>query len=138
MPVKPESALYKRIKENLLNCRITRLESRVGLGIPDCLIAFPGKWVMLELKVVRRGRKVNLSPHQIAFHLVHGEMRVPTFILVQYFPPGVTQGAKSELLLFRGDQAEELHHLGVDAEPHDSWSLTGPVWHMLRLKLIGG
>ena len=33
---------------------------------------------MLELKVVKRGKKVSLSPHQIAFHLVHAEMRVPT------------------------------------------------------------
>lgn len=88
--------------------------------------------------MVKRGKKVSLSPHQIAFHLVHAEMRVPTFILVQYFPPGVTNRGKSELLLFRGDQAEELHHMGVEAEPHDSWVLTGPVWHMLRLRLTGG
>ena len=93
---------------------------------------------MLELKVVKRGKKVNLSPHQIAFHLVHAEMRAPTFILVQYFAPGVTQGGRTELLLFKGSQAEELHQLGVDAEPHDSWVLTGPVWHMLRLRLIEG
>ena len=93
---------------------------------------------MLELKVVKRGKKVNPSPHQIAFHLVHAEMRVPTFILVQYFAPGVTQGGRTELLLFKGSQAEELHQLGVDAEPHDSWVLTGPVWHMLRLRLIEG
>ena len=126
------------MKENLLNCRITRLESRVGLGIPDCLIAFPGKWVMVELKVVKRGRKVILSPHQVAFHLVHAEMRVPTFILVQYFPPGETTGAKSELLLYEGKQAEQLHHQGIDAEPFDSWKLMGPTWHMLRLRLVGG
>ncbi len=130
--------MYKRMKENLLNCRITRLESRVGLGIPDCLIAFPGKWVMVELKVVKRGRKVALSPHQVAFHLAHAQMRVPTFILVQYFPPGVTVGSKSELLLYEGKQAEQLLHQGIDAEPFDSWSLVGPTWHMLRLRLVGG
>ena len=108
------------------------------MGIPDCLIAFPGKWVMVELKVVKRGRKVALSPHQVAFHLVHAEMRVPTFILVQYFPPGETTGAKSELLLYEGKQAEQLHHQGIDAEPFDSWKLMGPTWHMLRLRLVGG
>jgi len=125
------------MKENLLNCRITRIESRVGLGIPDCLIAFPGKFVMVELKVVKRGRKVALSPHQVAFHVVHAEMKVPTYILVQYFPPGETVGAKSELLLYEGKQVEQVHNLGIDANPLDSWRLTGPAWHMLRLRLLG-
>jgi hypothetical protein len=37
--IKPEAALYKRLKENLPNSHITRLESRVGLGVPDCLVA---------------------------------------------------------------------------------------------------
>jgi hypothetical protein len=39
LAIKPEAALYKRLKENLPNSHITRLESRVGLGVPDCLIA---------------------------------------------------------------------------------------------------
>ena len=61
MPAKPESSLYSRVRENLPNCFITRIESRVNLGIPDCLVAFPhGEFVMLELKVVKRGRKIDL------------------------------------------------------------------------------
>ena len=77
MPSKPESGLYQRLKENLPACHITRIESRVNLGIPDCLVAFkvPGEFVMVELKVVRRGRKVALSPHQVSFHAKHADMK---------------------------------------------------------------
>jgi hypothetical protein len=84
--VKPEAGLYKRLKENLPNSHITRLESRVGLGIPDCLVALgpqQPRFVMIELKVVK-GRKLAISPHQVAFHLKHADMKAPTFILVQF------------------------------------------------------
>jgi hypothetical protein len=76
--IKPEAALYKRLKENLPNSHITRLESRVGLGVPDCLIALgpqQPRFVMVELKVTKRGRKVALSPHQVAFHLKHADLK---------------------------------------------------------------
>ena len=47
---KAESSLHQRVKENLPNVVITRLENRVGLGLPDCLIAIPnGVFVMVEL-----------------------------------------------------------------------------------------
>lgn len=87
---------------------------------------------MVELKVVKRGRKVALSPHQISFHAKHAEMKVPTFILVQYHPAGTVSATKAELLLFRGDQIMDVHHLGVDAIPLDRWPLSHVLWHMLR------
>lgn len=100
------------------------------------MIAFPhGEFVMLELKVVKRGRKVNLSPHQTAFHAVHADMRCPTFILVQYWPPGSTRTAQSELLLYHGSQAIELAELGVALAPVSRWPWTGVMWHMLRRDL---
>jgi hypothetical protein len=53
MAIKPEAGLYKRLKENLPEAHITRIESRVNLGIPDCLIALTkNRFVMVELKVV--------------------------------------------------------------------------------------
>lgn len=137
MPAKPESALYRRVKENLPNCHITRIESRVNLGIPDCLVAFPhGEFVMVELKVVKRGRKVTLSPHQVAFHLKHADLRCPTFILVQYYPPKALTVAGSELLLYGGDQALELHKLGIELQPIDRWPWTGVPWNMVRQALL--
>lgn len=137
MAIKPEAALYKRIRENLPDSHITRIESRVNLGIPDCLVAFKGLglFVMIELKVVKRGRKINLSPHQVAFHAKHADLGAPTFILVQYHPPGTTSALKAELLLYRGRQVLDLHHLGIDAEPVERWPLSHVLWHMLRHRL---
>jgi hypothetical protein len=137
MAIKPEAALYKRIRENLPDSHITRIESRVNLGIPDCLVALKGLglFVMIELKVVKRGRKINLSPHQVAFHAKHADLGAPTFILVQYHPPGTTSALKAELLLYRGRQVLDLHHLGIDAEPVERWPLSHVLWHMLRHRL---
>ena len=139
MPAKPESALYRRVKENIPNCHFTRIESRVNLGIPDCLIAFPhGEFVMVELKVVKRGKKVNLSPHQVAFHLKHSDLRCPTYILVQYQPAKARTVAGAELLLYGGDQVLELHKLGVELEPIARWPWLGVPWNMVRQALLTG
>jgi len=121
------------LKENLPNCHFTRIESRVNLGIPDCLLAFPhGEFVMVELKVVKRGRKVNLSPHQVAFHIKHADLRCPTYILVQYQPAGTTHASKSELLLYSGEQAIDLVNLGIDTRALARWPWTGISWAELR------
>jgi len=137
MALKPEANLYKRLKENLPSCHFTRIESRVNLGIPDCLLAFPhGMFVMVELKVVKRGRKVNLSPHQVAFHINHADLRCPTYILVQHQPAGTAHASKSELLLFCGEQAIDLATLGVDTPALARWPWTGVSWSELRKHLV--
>ena len=137
--VKPEAALYKRLKENLPNSHITRLESRVGLGIPDCLVALgpqhPQRFVMVELKVVK-GKKLAISPHQVAFHLKHSSLKVPTFILVQYHPPGTASSRNAELRLYRGEQAGELALVSMDVAPVWSCNLAAMQWHMFRLELL--
>ena len=140
MPAKPESALYRRLRDNLSasDCHLTRIESRVGLGIPDCLVAFKrsGEFVMVELKVVKRGFKVNLSPHQVAFHLKHADMHCPTFVVVQYSPAGKT--AAGELLVYSGDQVMDVHKLGVKAEPLARWPWLGVQWQMVKQVLLTG
>jgi hypothetical protein len=137
MASKPEANLYQRLKENLLNCHITRIESRVGLGIPDCLLAFNhGLFVMLELKVVKKGRKVLLSPHQVAFHIKHADLRCPTYILVQHFAKGSPLTNKSELLLFCGEQAIDLAARGVDTPALARWPWTQIAWADLRKHLV--
>jgi hypothetical protein len=137
MALKPEANLYKRVRENIPNCHFTRIESRVNLGIPDVLMAFPhGVFVMVELKVVKRGRKVNLSPHQVAFHIKHADLHCPTYILVQYHPAGTTHASKSELLLYCGEQAIDLVNLGVDTPALARWPWTGISWAELRKHLV--
>lgn len=139
MPANPETLLYKRLKENLPESHITRIESRVNLGIPDCLVAFPRDrmFVMVELKVVSKGKKVRISPHQIAFHLKHADLECPTYILVEH-NKHVSTGQKSELLLYEGWQAEDLLMLGVDAPPLGRWEKRKIQWHILRHLLTGG
>lgn len=86
---------------------------------------------MMELKVVQKGRKINLSPHQVAFHAKHGALAVPTFILVHYFPPGSVSARNSEILLYRGNQAIEVHERGIDTVPLARWPLAGMPWREL-------
>lgn len=137
MALKPEANLYKRLKDNVPSCHFTRIESRINLGIPDCLLAFPhGLFVMVELKVVKRGRKVNLSPHQVAFQIKHADLRCPTYILVQYQPPGTAHASKSELLLYAGEQAIDLVNLGIDTPAMARWPWTGISWAELRKFLV--
>lgn len=51
--------------------RITRVESWVNLGIPDCILALPGGFALAELKIGSPTGRVKLSPHQISFHEAH-------------------------------------------------------------------
>lgn len=138
MPAKPETKLYQRLKENLQNCLITRIESRVNLGIPDCLIAFrrTGTFVPVELKVVKHGRRVRLSPHQIAFHSRHAELGCATFVLVLFVPFGKEAMKEGVLKLYRCDQILELVKSGVDTTPVAEWHYGTMPWSMLEFELM--
>ena len=123
-----ENKLYKRVKENLPNCTINKLENRGFHGIPDLLLAFSNvKFVTIELKVVKIGKKIRFSPHQISFHLKHKTL--PCFILVEHKP-------KDLLLLYHANQMEDLLETGCDTKPLVSYSMKKIMWNMLRLKLI--
>lgn len=107
---------------------ITRIESRVNLGIPDCLVAVAGRFLPVELKVVTSGRKVRLSPHQVAFHVKHADMGCPTFILVEYHPPEGS-GKKPQILAYEGKTAEDILALGIDAKNALAADLTPSGWN---------
>ena len=123
----PEGLLHKRLK-NLPRSLIVRLENRVNLGLPDCLVALPPtKYVLIELKVVTRGKKVRLSPHQIG---------LPTYILIEWHPKATTKLAEKRLLLYSGSQAQELYLHGVDTPAVASWALNAVDWEDLRAQLL--
>ncbi len=108
-----ESAFYSSLRDKLTNTTLIRVETRVALGMPDCLAALPsGQWVTLELKVVASGKKVKLSAHQVAFHVRYG--RMPSWILVQYWPKGATRTPDSTLLVYHASQINSLLETGVD------------------------
>lgn len=139
MPTKPEAALYKRVRENLKDCLITRLESRTGLGIPDCLLGFgpltPG-FALLELKVVKGGYKVRLSPHQVAFSQKHAALGCPVFILVQRYHTADSTAKDSDLLLFSGSQAADLVTQGLKTTPLAEFPTLQADWSSIKALFV--
>ena len=128
----PEGRLHDRLKKNLPSSLIVRLENRINLGIPDCLIALPPKYVMMELKVVKSGRKARLSPHQIAFAMKHSSLNLPTFILIEWHPKGTLKASEKRLLLYHGKQCQALVKDGLNAPPLAEWPLDSVNWPALR------
>jgi len=94
-----------------------------------------GEFVPVELKVVKHGRKINLSPHQISFHARHAEFGVRTFILVLYIPPGKVATKEGQLLLFSGKQVLELAQSGIDTDPIARYHYGLVPWNMLMYTL---
>ena len=106
----------------------TRIESRVGLGIPDCVAAIGERFTLIELKVVTSGRRIRLSPHQVAFHLKHAHIGAPTFFLVEYHPPA-SSAKKPQILLYEGKMAEDILTHGVDTKTALTADLTPYGWN---------
>jgi hypothetical protein len=88
--------------------RITRVESWVNLGIPDCILALPDGLALAELKIGSSTGRVKLSPHQIAFHEAHRAHAC--FVLVE-----IGEGRKRTVAVY---QAREVRALSVgEARP---------------------
>ena len=124
-----ENKLYKRVKENLQGCLVTKLENRGILGVPDLLVASvtPAKFATIELKVVEKGKKIKFSPHQISFHIRH--KKLPAFILVEWKP-------KESLLLYGSEQMEDLLITGCETKPLLVYPTKNILWNMLKFKLV--
>ena len=89
------------------------MESRVNHGIPDVLgTTKEGIYFTVELKVTK-SNKVNMSPHQIAYH--EERKKAPAFILVKSLLEGSPR--KYSVYLYTSDQARELsvHGLSLPA-----------------------
>jgi len=103
-----ESQFWQYLKRNTPAIKWTRIENTSSLGTPD-LLGYNSNWnfFTLELKVVRSGNKIRLSPHQISFHIRHP---VNTFILVD-------DAKRSRLCLYLGKQVDELVACGLKITP---------------------
>ena len=103
-----ESQFWQYLKRNTPEIKWTRIENTSSLGTPD-LLGYNSNWnfFTLELKVVRSGNKIRLSPHQISFHIRHP---VNTFILVD-------DVKRSRLCLYLGKQVDELVACGLKTTP---------------------
>lgn len=126
--MKPEAAFATRVRDGLtkFGVDIERIENRVNLGIPDMLLGIEDRFVMVELKVVQRGLKVGLRPHQIAFMAKQSGKGRPCFILV--LQSGGTVLKPAAIHLYRGRDAIALAGDGLRLQSLKSWPSRGMDW----------
>ena len=111
-----ESALYQQLraasKRSKRNLTLTRIENWASQGIPDLLICGEtGKFHFVELKFVK-ANAVNLSPHQVAWHIRHKHSSCWTIIKKQNKPD-----SDPVLFLYHAEQAMDLKANGLKTEP---------------------
>ena len=113
MTVKPETSFWKSLKKSLEGGEyiVSRLESYVTPGFPDCLIynKVTG-FFTLELKIAQANKKVTISPFQIAWNMRHSLAGAKSYILVGGLP-------NAHVKLFHGCKTKELAQSTVDLVP---------------------
>lgn len=132
----PEAAFSARVRDALRPFGIDpeRIENRVNLGVSDMLMGAGNRFVTVELKVVQRGLKVSLRPHQIAFLARHAAQGRPCFVLVHQ-AGGAARPAR--IALYHGHQAVALADQGLRLAPLREWPSRGMVWSELADVLSG-
>ena len=104
--MKLESKFYNELKRITPQIRWTRIENTSVFGTPDLLgYNDSGRFFTVELKV-SKSNKVNLSPHQISFHITHPKN---SFIMVK------SLGQRS-VKLYSGSVVRELVASGLELE----------------------
>ncbi len=84
MTVKPETRLWKNFKKLLKggDYIVSRLESYVTPGFPDCLIFHNVTgFFTVELKIIQSNNKLKFSTFQMAWNTIHMIHGAPVFIL---------------------------------------------------------
>jgi hypothetical protein len=118
MTVKPETNFWKNLKKHLENGEekylISRIESYVTPGFPDCIV-FHKKlgFFTLELKIVQDNNKIRISPLQTAWNKWYAGYGAPVFILVNL--PKAQDGPYVKL--FSGAVAQDLREKGIGSAP---------------------
>ena len=113
MTVKPETSFWKSLKKSLEGGEyiVSRLESYVTPGFPDCLIFHNVTgFFTLELKIAQANNKVLISPFQIAWNMRHSLAGAKSYILVGGLP-------NAHVKLFHGCKTKELARSTVDLVP---------------------
>tara|TARA_R110000787_G_scaffold1162_1_gene4148 strand:- start:27 stop:440 length:414 start_codon:yes stop_codon:yes gene_type:complete len=113
MTAKPETNFWKNVKRSLEGGEyiVSRLESYVTPGFPDCLIynKVTG-FFTVELKIAQANKKVLISPFQIGWNMRHAIAGSQSYILVSL-------PLKGEVKLFHGCKTKELAQSTVDLVP---------------------
>ena len=104
-----EVKLYKKLKAKTPKIIWNRIENLSLPGMPDLLgYNTSGTFFTVELKVTK-GRKLRLSPHQIAWHVQHPKN---SFILAEARGPRTA----NRFQMFRGSRIMELDACGLKLE----------------------
>lgn len=132
----PEAAFAARVRDGLRPHGVDteRIENRVNLGVSDMLVGAGDRFAAVELKVVTRGLKVALRPHQIAFLTRHAAAGRPCFVLVHQKGGTVRP---DEIALYAGSQAIALAAEGLRLVPLHAWPNKGMPWGELAAVLSG-
>ena len=113
MTVKPETNFWKSLKTLLDggDYVVSRLESYVTPGFPDCLIFHNVTgFFTVELKIAQPNNRIILSPFQIAWNMKHAMMGSQSYILVSLAQRG-------EVKLFHGCKTKDLGEKSVFQVP---------------------
>ena len=113
MSVKPETTFWKNLKTLLDGGEyiVSRLESYVTPGFPDCLIFHNVTgFFTIELKIAQPNNRITLSPFQIAWNMRHAVAGAPSYILVSLAQSG-------EVKLFHGCKTKDLGQMTLDQVP---------------------
>jgi len=113
MTAKPETNFWKNVKRSLEGGEyiVSRLESYVTPGFPDCLIFHNVTgFFTLELKIAQANNRVLISPFQIGWNMRHSLAGAKSYILVGGLP-------KEHVKLFHGCKTKELAQSTVDLVP---------------------
>ena len=78
--VKPETKLWKLVKENLSDIHWTRFENWASPGVPDCYGIKDGISIWIELKVIH-SKKIKLSHFQKSWNFNHSLQGGRNFII---------------------------------------------------------
>ena len=113
MTVKPETNFWKSLKTLLDggDYVVSRLESYVTPGFPDCLIfhSVTG-FFTVELKIIQSNNKLKFSTFQMAWNTIHMIHGAPVFILA-----GSLDGRYVKL--FSGTEMRDLRAKNIDSVP---------------------
>ena len=106
--INSERDLWRKVKNEITNISWIRIENWALPGTPDLLGYAPsGNFFTLELKFTK-SRKVQISPHQVAFHTKH---KKNTYVLVACAPK------LGSFRLYPGARILELVACGLNLEP---------------------
>jgi hypothetical protein len=113
MTVKPETRLWKNFKKLLKggDYIVSRLESYVTPGFPDCLIFHNVTgFFTVELKIIQSNNKLKFSTFQMAWNTIHMIHGAPVFILA-----GSLDGRYVKL--FSCAEMRDLRSKNIDSVP---------------------